>query len=413
MAAAALKSVCLSAFDYKTEKYVIAQNKRVGILYRVVQLAVLGYIVGWVFLTKKGYQETEESIQSTVITKLKGVTLTNSSDTGVRLWDVADYVVPPQGENIFFVVTNMIETRNQSPGYCAESFSVKDALCKSKEDCTPGEAVIAGHGVKTGVCLKKDTNSTGTCEIFAWCPIERSGKPQKPLLAKAENFTVYIKNSIRFPNFKFAKSNVLDTSNNSYLKSCQYDKIHSPYCPIFRLGDAVRWTGHDFQDMAKEGGVIGIFIEWNCDLDKSASKCNPQYSFNRLDLKSSPVSVTSGYNFRYAKYYKNSKGEDYRTLIKVYGIRFDIMVNGKAGKFNIIPTVINIGSGLALMGAGAFFCDLVLLYMMKKSTVYRERKYESVAKSKKKEEGKAFSNGKESTKKKIEQEYLTDLSPEA
>ncbi|CAJ0952004.1 unnamed protein product [Ranitomeya imitator] len=49
-----------------------------------------------------------------------------------------------------------------------------------------------------------------------------------------------------------------------------------------------------------------------------------------------------------------------------------------AGKFNIIPTVINIGSGLALMGVGAFFCDLVLLYFIKKSNFYRDKKFEEV-----------------------------------
>lgn len=60
------------------------------------------------------------------------------------------------------------------------------------------------------------------------------------------------------------------------------------------------------------------------------------------------------------------------------------MVNGKAGKFNIIPTIINIGSGLALMGAGAFFCDLVLLYLIKKSNFYRGKKYEEVKSSSRK-----------------------------
>lgn len=32
---------------------------------------------------------------------------------------------------------------------------------------------------------------------------------------------------------------------------------------------------------------------------------------------------------RFAKYYRNAEGVDYRTLIKAYGIRFDVMVNGK------------------------------------------------------------------------------------
>ena len=50
----------------------------------------------WVFVVKKGYQDTDTSLQSSVITKLKGVAFTNTSELGERLWDVADYVVPPQ-----------------------------------------------------------------------------------------------------------------------------------------------------------------------------------------------------------------------------------------------------------------------------------------------------------------------------
>lgn len=32
---------------------------------------------------------------------------------------------------------------------------------------------------------------------------------------------------------------------------------------------------------------------------------------------------------RFAKYYRDAEGVDYRTLMKAYGIRFDVMVNGK------------------------------------------------------------------------------------
>lgn len=49
----------------------------------------------WVFLWEKGYQETD-SVVSSVTTKVKGVTLTNTSNSGARIWDVADYVIPPQ-----------------------------------------------------------------------------------------------------------------------------------------------------------------------------------------------------------------------------------------------------------------------------------------------------------------------------
>ncbi|KAM8768453.1 P2X purinoceptor 5-like isoform 1-T1 [Acanthopagrus schlegelii] len=363
-------------FDYKTEKYIVAENKRVGLLYRLIQLFIIGYIIGWVFLSKKGYQETDEAVQSSVVTKLKGVSVTNTTEAGVIVWGPEDYVIPPQGEAVLFVVTNFLETPNQKLGYCPESPKVLDGHCRADADCEDGKMVEAGHGIRSGRCKRKDENSTGTCEIYGWCPIERNFKPQGPMLANAENFTIYIKNFISFAKFTFSKSNVLETTDNSYLKRCRYDEELHPYCPIFRLGDITRRAGYNFQDMSTFGGSIGIMIDWDCDLDKGYSNCNPRYHFTRLDISVSNKTIATGFNFRHARYFKNGDGEGFRSLYKVYGVRFNIMVHGKAGKFSIIPTAINVASGLALMGAGAFFCDVVLLYLMKKGEFYRERKFE-------------------------------------
>ncbi|XP_063764015.1 P2X purinoceptor 5-like isoform X2 [Eleginops maclovinus] len=368
MAGSFFKGRLLSLFDYKTEKYIIAKNKKVGVLYRLFQLSIIGYLIGWVFVSKKSYQETDTAVQSSVTTKLKGVSVTNTSESGRLVWGPEDYVIPPQGEAVLFVVTNFLETPNQKLGYCAESPKVLDGHCRDDEDCEEEKMVIAGNGIKSGRCLRKDENSTGTCEIYGWCPIEGKFKPRKPLLLNAENFTIYIKNFILFPKFQFSKSNVLKTSDDSFLRKCRFDEKLHPYCPIFRLGDITRRAGYNFQDMATFGGSISIMIEWDCDLDKGYSNCNPQYHFTRLDISNN--SISSGFNFR------NAAGESYRSLFKVYGVRFNIMVHGKAGMFSIIPTIINVGSGLALMGAGTFFCDMVLLYLMKKSNSYRERKFE-------------------------------------
>ena len=38
-----------------------------------------------------------------------------------------------------------------------------------------------------------------------------------------------------------------------------------------------------------------------------------------------------------------------RDLIKAYGIRFVIHVTGEAGKFSVVPLLLNIGSGLGLL----------------------------------------------------------------
>lgn len=57
---------------------------------------------------------------------------------------------------------------------------------------------------------------------------------------------------------RFLRSNVLETADDSYLKGCSFDKEKDTYCPKFRLGDLVRWSGHDFQDMAAK--VISLAL---------------------------------------------------------------------------------------------------------------------------------------------------------
>uniref|UniRef100_A0A8C0GWH5 Purinergic receptor P2X 1 n=1 Tax=Chelonoidis abingdonii TaxID=106734 RepID=A0A8C0GWH5_CHEAB len=106
-------------FEYDTPRMVLVKNKKVGLVFRLTQLVVLGYIIGWVFLYKKGYQ-SQDGIISSVSVKLKGLTVTNISGIGPHIWDVADYVFPPQGDSSFVVMTNVIITRGQKQDICPE-----------------------------------------------------------------------------------------------------------------------------------------------------------------------------------------------------------------------------------------------------------------------------------------------------
>ncbi|XP_023589587.1 P2X purinoceptor 7-like isoform X2 [Trichechus manatus latirostris] len=131
--------------------------------------------------------------------------------------------------------------------------------------------------------------------------------------------------------------------------TCTFDKTQNPQCPIFRLGDIFRETGDNFSDVAIQGGIMGIEIYWDCNLDSWFHRCQPKYSFRRLDDKTTNAALYPGYNFRYAKYYKELNFET-RTLIKVFGIRFDILVFGIGGKFDIIQLIVYIGSTLSYFG---------------------------------------------------------------
>jgi hypothetical protein len=52
--------------------------------------------------------------------------------------------------------------------------------------------------------------------------------------------------------------------------------------------------------------------------------------------------------YRYGRYYSEA-GVEKRDLVKAYGIRYIIKVTGRAGKFSIVPLLLNIGSGIGLL----------------------------------------------------------------
>ncbi|XP_046876504.1 P2X purinoceptor 1 isoform X2 [Hypomesus transpacificus] len=355
-------------FEYETPRQVLVRNRRVGVVCRLIQLGVLAYIIGWVFIYEKGYQSIDTAVGST-FTKMKGVGYTNVSGHE-RVWDVSDYVFPDQGDSSFVVMTNYIETEDQTMGKCPELPDKN--RCSSDRDCEEGE--YKRH--MTGKCV----NSTKTCEVLAWCPVEDDRTiPDPPLLISAENYTLFIKNSVTFPQFGVSRSNLVEGVDSKYIRRCLYNPVTDPLCPIFRLGDIVNLSGFNFPTIAKVGGAIGIVIDWTCNLDLHRSKCRPSYTFHGLygNPDEKDMARTSvGYNFRFAKHYVDG-GVKKRTLYKVFGIRMDIIVSSVARKFDIIPTLTAIGSGVGIFGVATVVCDLVLLNVLSKRKYYKNMKFKN------------------------------------
>ncbi|XP_037365778.1 P2X purinoceptor 2 [Talpa occidentalis] len=370
-AARRLARGCWSAlWDYETPKVVVVRSRRLGVVYRAVQLLILLYFAWYVFLVQKSYQDSETGPESSVITKVKGVTASEH-----RVWDVEEYVTPPEGGSVFSIITRMEVTASQTQGACPESARVQNATCDSDEDCVAGQLDVLGSGLRTGRCVPYYRGASRTCEVSGWCPVEDGAAVSQFLGKMAPNFTILIKNSIHYPKFRFSKGNI-QTREDGYLKRCSFHAVSDLYCPIFRLGFIVEQAGENFTELAHTGGVIGVIINWDCDLDLPASKCNPRYSFRRLDPKHVPAS--SGYNFRFARYYRTHSGSTARTLIKAYGIRIDVIVHGQAGKFSLIPTIINLATALTSIGVGSFLCDWILLTFMNKNKVYSRKKFDKV-----------------------------------
>ena len=109
-------------------------------------------------------------------------------------------------------------------------------------------------------------------------------------------------------------------------------------------------AGGNFSKLAVKGGVIGVYINWNCDLDWDfETYCLPKYNFRILD--------NFGWNFRHAYYHEEHR----RTLVKAYGLKFMVVVDGFGSKFDLKNTVIVLVTGLGLLGLSTMFCDFILL----------------------------------------------------
>ncbi|XP_055963193.1 P2X purinoceptor 7 [Sorex fumeus] len=350
--------ICSYVLQHETNKVIQIRNTKYGIFKWILHISMSSYII-FALLSDKLYQH-KESLISSVHTKVKGVAevkeefiQNGSNQVKNTVFDTADYTFPLQG-NSFFVMTNFLKTEGQVRGLCPEQ-PTRRTICNSDRNCKKGWMDPLSKGIQTGRCIMYK-GTLKTCEVSAWCPTEAVEDPPRPaLLNSAENFTVLIKNNIDFPGHNYTTRNILPGLNIT----CIFHKIQNPQCPVFRLGDIFKEVGDNFSEVAIQGGIMGIEIYWDCNLDKWLHSCRPKYSFRRLDDKTANESSFPGYNFRYAKYYKENNIEK-RTLIKVFGIRFDILVFGTGGKFNIINLLVNIGSTLSYFGLATLIIDFLI-----------------------------------------------------
>jgi P2X purinoceptor 4 len=78
-----------------------------------------------------------------------------------RVWDEADYVVPPAENGAFFIMTNVVVTPNQTRTVCPEDpEELPELICNATtwHPCRVGVSanLVKGHGVMTGKCVQSD-----------------------------------------------------------------------------------------------------------------------------------------------------------------------------------------------------------------------------------------------------------------
>jgi cation transporter protein len=352
-------------------KIITIKSYPIALTCRFIQLLIFTYAFGYIMWYKRGYQDRDPSLTSSVTLKVKGIG-SYGTDPGIIL-DNADYVVPPQENNALFIMTNFIST-DQKRTFCLEGEDVKDAYCKNDSQCQTKRGYPSkSNGRWTGKCRLPQ----GRCEMEGWCPVENDLITPEPII-DALNYTLSVNNFVEFTRFNIKRENILNESD--YFRKCRYHPIHDQLCPIFRIGDLldiVETDAEERQKMLQSGAVVRIKIDWMCNLDLGEDKCKPAYSFGRLDSRSRDEQFSFGFNFRYASHWKMDNTY-YRTLKKAFGLRLIVTVNGDAGRFDLLVLTLNIGSMIGVLGLATVICDIVVLYFSDQSYIYRRQKFQSV-----------------------------------
>lgn len=341
---------------YYTLKYAKIPNTFLAVLNYLLMLTVLAYVCVYSIWLQKGYQEFDNVVGASTL-KVKG----SARAKGGLFFDDKDLVFPARAASgELFITTNAWATLNQTRGNCTG-----EVPCTSNSDCKANK--YTNNGMLTGHCPQASGGNPRMCQIEAWCPLEAEPEDYLGMVMNGvEDWTILVRTDVLFPKFDQSFSNA--------------DQEVEMGVNLFTIESLLEMSGHNYSDTSEKGGIFGVDMQYDCDLDKHPDHCDPEMVVTRFDI---PGSASYGYNFREASYDYGTDTPARRQIKKRYGIRFIFEFSGQAGRFSPVMLLLAIGAGAGLLGVASVVCDQVLFYCSGKQkgefyseSVFEETKYD-------------------------------------
>lgn len=351
-----------SVFAYSTVKIVQIHDWRVGLLHRLIQLFIFGYVIGYVIIWNENFL-AKEATYGTISTKVLGSSLGYNQFGEEKYADAADLIVPSSEPNALFITTKYSTTQEQTVGWCSPP---KVKSCQFDQDCFKVNS--------TNQLKYKCTNNK--CTYFQWCPEENEDNQPNNIteivsLMNVNNFTIWIKSQIRFPVLsKEVFSTIREKIPVFYSKDLKRGNLFT-VDEILKLTNLENTT---YNEIRNRGAIIKFTVRWRCNLDRvdpndPRESCFITYNAIRVDNSL----INDGYNFRSVSTYKTN-GVNYRDLTKYYGIRIFFEVSGEGYRISVIDIILQLSSGLALLVLATLVCDILIQYCFPSKDKYSAAK---------------------------------------
>lgn len=336
-------------FSYNSKRQVQFRDRILGITNYSIMLAIMVYIIGYVFIYDEGYLKSEASYGLTV-TQIRGDVVADAQiGDGGGMYFAADDMAYPGLENGNLFITTKINMQKQERGVCEDL----NMQCRSNDDCSKD--------------VGAECTSNRFCKEPAWCDV---GGPQVYKLA-SDTTQMWVKSSIQYS--KQLTMGAPIQYANEMDKPILYP---APNFNTFSVRDILQACDPpvQFEEVSELGAAIEVQFIWDCQVDHIRHYCEPKIHARRADSLFDSSSI--GFSFTHAEYGVGDQDPDTRTKMSRSGIRFYFRTTGHGQAVDPSEIIFKLSTGGALIGFAPIIADVIMLNCFKLSQKYRARKYE-------------------------------------
>mmetsp|Transcript_59203 Transcript_59203/g.152311 ORF Transcript_59203/g.152311 Transcript_59203/m.152311 type:complete len:357 (+) Transcript_59203:160-1230(+) len=336
---------CDTFLAYDTVKLVRILDRRLGIIFRLVQAAVLVYVVVYVLYLEQRYLDIDKSIGWILIRVMRPQTAISStvpSLEGVD-FDVYDRVTNPGEQGAVFIPTRMLVVRGQTQGeeFCESALH----RCSVAADCDIGNRRLQKQECVNGRCMRRQ-----------WCPdILPDAATTEEVLLEVDQVELWFQSYLHYHRFQ------LDVTTADEREPVNYPH---PAANTYKLSDLIHWTGVEQQEIIQSGAVMMMNANFDCNLDSMHCK---------VVVDSAIVESKTGYNYVHNQYYYED-GVLKRNTYRMFGIRLMAFTTGFAKKTSFSMIILQLSSALALLQCAEYVADFWLTYMVPERNHYIQQK---------------------------------------